>query len=382
MKFRIFDEEVEDFQKDIEINKDNSNSEIIKKNILSKNLNSVYTTALDYAGTFFSLPGQAAGQMYKDEIISKTMSDLFENTQVNCYVYESKILNAFTIPGAMSDQMIYARIIFLFPLLNRIPMLRNLLQLILSIMNIEILKNAIMTNANNKNNLLIYNPLNNKFSLSFSSVTVFISSGLVEALNINEIKAALLHEIGHNTQIVCSIISNIVEMSFGGFTLYQLFNLKNLKFLFKDFPESGIYVRVGPPMLESKMYIKTIYYALFIMVLFTFITQYLKRRQEIYADEFAIKCGYGKDLENAIEKLKGHSLSFFGKYAIKMNLLDKFLNFFNKIFANIINFFGMFKLSTYDDINTRIRKIKEKIAEYDASEKNIDRSNVIRRFIV
>ena len=130
------------------------------------------------------------------------------------------------------------------------------------------------------------------------------------------------------------------------------------------------------------MYIKTIYYALFIMVLFTFITQYLKRRQEIYADEFAIKCGYGKDLENAIEKLKGHSLSFFGKYAIKMNLLDKFLNFFNKIFATIINFFGMFKLSTYDDINTRIRKIKEKIAEYDASEKNIDRSNVIRRFIV
>ena len=38
-----------------------------------------------------------------------------------------------------------------------------------------------------------------------------------------------------------------------------------------------------------------------------FIAAYLSRKQEIYSDEFAIKCGYGKYLYSAINKL--HILS-------------------------------------------------------------------------
>lgn len=67
---------------------------------------------------------------------------------------------------------------------------------------------------------LIYNPSLKKFSLTkVDEVTVFISSGYVELLNDEEVEAILLHEIGHNTMVLRSLCTRILNINLGKFTI-------------------------------------------------------------------------------------------------------------------------------------------------------------------
>lgn len=108
----------------------------------------------------------------------------------------------------------------------------------------------------------------------------------------------------------------------------------------------------------------------------SFTVGYFERRNEIYSDEFAIKCGYGDTLLSAIRKLHEHnySLNPFKTSKLKMNIIDKILRILNAIFLQLINILGIFKLSSYPDYKTRERLIQKKIDAYDTSKNNINRT--------
>ena len=87
---------------DIEIEKEITPSE--KNNysiqIIKNKVNGWLTTICDYFNEIFFGMRPAISNIEQDYNLSRDMSNLFVDTTVNVYIYNSKILNAFTFPGA------------------------------------------------------------------------------------------------------------------------------------------------------------------------------------------------------------------------------------------------------------------------------------------
>ena len=221
-----------------------------------------------------------------------------------------------------------------------------------------------------------------------------VSSGLIEYMdNDDQIIAALLHEVGHNTLILENIIDILVNSTIkiaGGITILDLIlwsitiiSKHNISTETMDLLKQGS-VNTYNSLLkqhETQYSLKLLASLVLLLCFITFISMYFKRRQEIYADEFAIKCGYGKPLYDAVVNINKHGLLRKNKGKFMkingFNIFDYVLYILNGIFGNLINVLSMFKLGAYPDAKTRERYIKEKTEQYDISDKNIDRTKHI-----
>ena len=363
---------------DIEIEKEITPSE--KNNysiqIIKNKVNGWLTTICDYFNEIFFGMRPAISNIEQDYNLSRDMSNLFVDTNVNVFVYNSKILNAFTFPGAPQLGR-FVNIIWLQQYLGKFGVIiSNIIGIIVAVSIGIKLFGAGLTSTHS----LEYNSSLNKMKMPIKDVTVYISSGLIESLNNNEIKAVLLHEVGHNTMIVASIISNIITISIGGF---------NILWLIKYIYDNHDYVKDNSDDLNltlqssyGSFYIETLAQLVFIVIICQFISQWGRRRQEVYADEFAIKMGFGSYLESAMVKMNTHYLSFTKPSVIKLNFFDKLIYYYNKVLFIFDNyFFKLFHLGGYPDATTRVNMIHRKTENFDNSDQNIDRTRHIETFI-
>lgn len=334
-----------------------------------------------------------------DHTYSNKLTSMFTNTNITVIEYHSKHPNAYTVPG---NYLLYRRISskkfidVLNAILPSIGILSTISDMAVWYGYIE--KAYEMDGRNGK---IIYHPSSNKFSFPVKDATLFISTSLKNILDNNEekIMAVLLHEVGHNLQPVetalSKLINKLVKTFIGSYSLmyliqwaymYLTVGLKNSGER-DNVIENSYYKNINTEINKAtnSSSINEFYYLIAKLVLLSFIcsliTTFVTRRQEIEADELAIKLGYGKQLYEAIRTINDFSLfRDFGKSLTKINgvnLVDCSI-YFSSIALNwLIQLSGIFKALHYPDPFTRERYIKEKTERYDTSSNNIDRSNKI-----
>ena len=167
----------------------------------------------------------------------------------------------------------------------------------------------------------------------------------------DELKAVLLHEVGHNTMIMLSVLDFVTNvlwtMSIGTF-LYSMFN--------------GEFQREIRD--NTNMRINELSFALGITATVSFILSiFLRRRQEVKSDEFAIKCGYGNALSRAIKKLNN---TIYGDKSSLPNpgIFQSILQFINKIHTMIHKGLSSIGMTSYPERDQREAMIDKKTASY------------------
>ena len=364
-----------------------------------KKANTWGTTITDYLLNKYGIP--MFSKINLNEQLSKRVTDVFEDTKVKVYIFNSKKAIVMSVPGA--DETVTPTTLriqktidvayqyysndynitnlYYTPSGNPVPLFSFF----------EIISNAILNNSKpGGETKLEYIPSSNKLSTNIPNVTVFVSTKLVELLgNDEELIAVIIHEVGKNTsvfkQLIISLISSITFLLYftviGAHMIYKGVNhpdnertpwdrLKGVNQDVVDEYNAGIYQNfimylVGFGILVLIAYIVSLYFG---------------RRYNIDADEFVIKCGYGEPLNNAIRK---YNKFIFASSISKedafngMNMFDRILHWFRKIGAIIYNFFSKLKLTPHQSVGERDRTISTKTDNYDISKNNIDRSERI-----
>ena len=356
-------------------------------------------TISDYLNNFIGLGvdnSDTFSLIHKDNNLTDNMTSLFENCKVSVYIYESKIPDAYTIP---TDAPIFTNpIIWKIMHIINIITLNMAVNIYLLLITLGVLNKEIATSIKSKK--IKYNPTTKKISLPINYATIYISSALIDLLNNNEdeIKATLLHEVGHNLQMIDWLTARFVESTVGIFEKISIISLlvSSINYIL------GI-EEVNKELLIPKMTgitklpedhhtfdqrlnntIDSFYKlgsTLLIFCAVGIITSYFHRKMEIEADEFAIKAGYGKELYSAIRKLNDYALARdFGKSLGKIkgyNPVDFFIYLIGLAGRWVIQVAAIFKVFNYPDPWTRERYIKEKTEAYDISDKHIDRTENI-----
>ena len=344
------------------INKEESTS--FRDNIIKRKLNDAIASLIDgmnyYLGLGFLDPFGPISALEENKEISKTMTNMFTNTTIHVYTWRSKTPNAFTAPTFLVSADIFK---YIYTGVNFLPFNigKFLANIVINFMNAIMYFRKFMYGINYEQaNSLTYNPKNKKFTITVPYITCYISTGLIELLDNNdEVIAVLLHEVGHNTQIFLSIMDSILKVSIAGLTidiiLAALFENKVdviLEKLFKRLP----FLNNSVLMLIT------------LLIVLTYINNYFRKRNEIYADEFAIKCGYGEAISSAITKLHNYSRTPLLNNSFKklsMNLFDKgvhFIGSIKRLFAEIIY---MMNIGGYPSMNDRERYIEEKTKSFN-----------------
>mgnify|MGYP000929171782 CR=1 FL=1 len=277
--------------------------------------------------------------------LTNTMTALFSNTKVQVFVYKSDKPNAFTFPGEpvlgpYKQTMWIAGVTAarLNPLI---------LVIFLVLMNVEKLKNALLHGAF----LIHFNESTKKIDISTRNVTCYVASSLIDMMAEDELKAVLLHEVGHNTMIMLSVLDFVTNvlwtMSIGTF-LYSMFN--------------GEFQREIRD--NTNMRINELSFALGITATVSFILSiFLRRRQEVKSDEFAIKCGYGNALSRAIKKL--NNTIYGDKSSLpKPGIFQGILRFIDKIYTLIHKGLSTIGMTSYPERDQREAMIDKKSASY------------------
>ena len=407
MKLRILceNEQVVDNAAPINQNTSNNLSFLYAYEMIRNKVNNFLTTAVDYINGFLFNGKHIINDFSRNTVISDDMTNIFADTKVIVWVYTSKVLNAFTFPGVSINSSFFARLSAIIPTFM-IQGLGIFIILISALFESQKYLN-ILKSIPQGTQYLKYDPINKKYTMAIKEVTVFISSGLIEGLNDNEVKAILLHEVGHNTMIIANILYQILYSTFAGISILELINIFTRIFITESSkkeklvnpidstPSTGIIFGGQKPKLQNLIGLKDdswynkvyfIYYSLFqfflIYIVVSFVVSYFRRRQEVYADEFAIKCGYGEYLESAISKMKQHHYNLFSKPLIKLNIFDWILVMTGRLASKITNIISMFKFGDYPDINARIDMIHRKTEKFDNFDQNIDRSKHIETFVI
>ena len=323
-------------------------------------------TISDYVGTIFGTSLLQTKSTYNAKLSNK-MTNLFTNTRVTVYEYNTKLPNAFTIPGSIE---LNDKTLKLLEFLGLIPIFGQFVSNMLVILIAYICPTSklidIKLNKKIDNNTLIYNKSTGKFTISLDECTVFIGSSLIDLMdNENEIIAILLHEMGHNTQIFESFIVNMGKLTLGGYT-------------FKSIIENALN-NDEEDNLEKNNLLKLV----IIVISINFILSLISRRQEIRSDEFAIKMGYGDYLHSALSKL----YNFIEQNSLLMqlkntsvNIFDKILHIVNRLSFYIINAINYIHMGIYPSRGQRLEMVKNKTDSYDTSDTNVDRSDHIDKF--
>lgn len=343
-----------------------------KTNAIISTINSSLTTSTDFLNTFlFGGAKVATSTIIYDNNLSNMMTNIFSGTKINVFVYNSKIINAFTVIGISNPGYSTASAVFAEHILwiQKIPLIGPVLISIFAsvIFGIKGLKSIGYAGTNER---LTYNPMTQKFTIVLPEITCYISSSFIYLLeNDEQVKAVLLHEIGHNTMIFMNIIQTLLHTTFCGYTLYEAIELLITNQSYN--PSDGI---------ADNFIGKSVMRLLLVAIIFAYITCYFQRRQEIYCDEFAIKCGYGEHLSRAMQLIKNHYSSVKSK--ISTNIVDGIIFLLHKLIFHINNLFGKIKLADYPDIDTRIKYIDDKTKLYDTSDTNINRTSHIDNSIL
>lgn len=340
---------------------DDNNS--FKYEVISRKLNNTSTTISDYINSFvFQGHPDMASRIYYSKVLSDHMTNLFTGTKINIYIYDSKIPNAFTFPGAPEMKPVIHKILNFCSFFSVFGTLVS--RWIIIGIDIISFKNYLLHTKGN-NELLIYHPESDKFETSLEEVTAYISSSIIELFEDREITAILLHEIGHNTKILLTILTDAANLTVSGLTIGGIVNAFRMK---------------KETAYEENNISHSLLYIILLAFTITFIVKYLRRRNEIHADEFAIKCGYGKESASAHEKIREYILknSFFGNFKnLSFNFFDKILHSLLKLGAILVNAINVFHIGDYPSWGQRISTIKKKTEQYDASSNNIDRTKNI-----
>ena len=376
------------------------------------------TTIKDYLANLVGIAPINISSLDTNAELNQRLSGLFNNIDVQVRIYNSKQPGAYCIPGLRNNEYSVAFAnIFQFlgsSIITKVLGIHLLYKIANALCNMV---GAFMNLSQWSSGQLILDPTTKKFSIdNVNNILIFMSDSMFEMYDEDEIIAICLHEIGHYTMaeriawnmllkaLVTALGIPILQMLVAYF-LHDVFTPLNMQD--KDdnssFATGNIFQRQGikegakilydyriqtpfvkgyeefskkVPKLNSKF---LVYVILFIF--FSYLSAYSKRKQEIYADEFAIKVGYGKAFLSAIQKLHLHSCSFdpLVQSGIKMNILDRILRFFKAIIERTYNaIIKTIKLGDYPDYKTRERLIQKKIEAYDTSDKNLDRSEHIK----
>ena len=360
----------------------------------------------DYINTYINIGADnidTFSMINEDKKLSRKMTNLFDNCKIHVIIYNSKNPNAYTIPSDskfFTNALLYKGI----KVLN-ILSLGNLttLYLLMTILGVsEKNEKYQLTSKNVK-----FNPDTGKITMPIHNATIYMASSLLDLLDNNEdeIIAMLLHETGHNLQMNDYLINLAVNIGTNYASNYIKFgSLIGLVVWAFQYLSGSIIIEnelnipgkldseiekslksTNPPAdyttrisVISDILVKLTAKFILLTVLASFITTYIRRKNEIQADEFAIKCGYGDALYRSIKKLNDYALMRdFGTGIGKIkgfNPFDFFMYALKIIPAWITQLLAIFKVFNYPDPWTRERYIKEKTATYDTSANNINRT--------
>ena len=339
----------------------------------------------DWSETKFGIPVNTNIELNED--LSNLVTNIFENTKVNVYIYDSKKPNIIGIPGAnknITPEMlrneaardkeiaIYNAQVMALNALNRgrynAPIMSRVSSSIF-----ETTANAIKNNNKDGGEAkLIYNPDTNKLDINIPEVTIYISSNYINCMdNDDEIVASILYEISKNTIL------------FKKYCQDKIYNVSLTILLMVLMGISGGSIIYADSNRLDKNTISVILTSILVsygILLFTYtaIALYLGKRRNIEYDEFVVKCGYGDALNRAIDNYNKY---IFGNSTTQSDALstlgffDKLGHWFTKIGEYISNFFRMLGLSTKQSIGRRHSTIEDKTNNYDYS--LLNRSNNI-----
>ena len=354
---------------------------VFANNKMLARVRSFLTTVTDSINAFFfGTTAPVASATTYNTTISNKMTSLFTNTRINVYVYDSKVPNAFAMPGVAVRN---PYVIKLYSSIHFIPVIGGVLSKIFMLF-LDIMKVGTLLTADGANGRLDYDPNTGKFTMSLKEVTIYIASSAIVLLeNDDEVIAFLLHEVGHNTMILLNILSEFSHVTLGGFTLGALFNRLYLAY---QYPGYDPYWQNNDDntIASSLRSIATdgSDFALLKIILvcyaISYALSYLSRRQEVYADEFAIKCGYGEQLEKAIKKLHKYYGRFnvFSATKFSLQIIDKVIFILAKFSFEVGNrVHALFGLHNYPSRWRREKLISQKTKQFDNS--LIDRSDHI-----
>ena len=377
-------------------------------------IRSWFTTITDFFRGF----GWDGCIFHKDNRLTDKVTSLFEDSHVDVIVYDSKIPNHYTFPGEtiMGNPWVIK--------FKNIPDwltlgIGGIIDLLINFLGtVEAIVRGICTPRNDK---VTYNPATNKFKLQFKYCRSYVSTAMVDMLTEDELTAMILQDVGDNTLILYSIISDTITYSWigacllfllrwgslntlanhaipnppEGMTSYQAWDKSIDDSVANSFTKFATKVAGRAPSFkidEAKLeanggfgqFFKE--YILIILIALIFIrtiTVYYRRRKTVFADEFPIKMGYGESFHSATVKL--HSYINDEMTLVEKNM--KNLNFIDKAIYKIRNSFYMKFQNTlakhgWDDtidFENRERLIREKTDKYQPNidKKLIDRTGII-----
>ena len=322
-------------------------------------LTNVLSTALGFTKYNVDFPGSV--QFDALPRVEKKMTSLFTDTKVHVFVYASKFINAFTIPGVNKAASPF--FIFMRQFEKIFPPLR-----FLNVFGYAEMWGSAISLGNKRNDICIWNPETKKITMSLKEVTVYASSSLIAMCTDDEVTAVLLHEVGHNTMIMQAILKDIIAGS-GAVSVVYYFIIKLWESIKK-----GEYNDFLSELAKVGIFNGVLILAFFVLY------YYMARRHEVKADEFAIKCGYGEHLlsfEKKVNQMDLYDNPFTSKRFPGFNVVDRILNAILRLYNWIGNLMAAVGLEAHPAVWTRVRQIEEKTKMYDISDKNIDRSDSI-----
>ena len=353
-------------------NKKESNP--IKQFFLDNTLHKWYISICDWLNSLLFSGVPTASPINENIKLSNRLTTMFEDTIVYAYVITSKEPYVMTFPGqptASAPLQLRFRN-SMFGIANKLLYIFGTLESLLTAVNLKTVNMDI--------DKLVYNPNTKKFRINIQSITVYITSAMIDILsNDDEIVAILLSEIGENIYLgkhivagmfkgaaatlflpVIGIITAQQKMIGAASSINKKVNgwiddgmIKNALDSFSlDSPYHDYLVKFN----------NLLYVFAFVLVSMYFISTYLSRKAQRYSDQFAIKCGYGDAFNSAIQKLHGFLFdnSMKTKAVSGFNILDRALHFINKCITFVNNIGAKLgitsKMSTWD---------REKLAAYD-----------------
>ena len=294
----------------------------------------------------------------RDEFWSNHMSKHFVNTKVNVCIYGANIPNAYTIPGKISLINIGDSIttLAIFAIIFFKSRFIGLLVFMLGMY--ESYGNAIKAEYND--NTITFDETTKKINCALPEVTVFVASIIIDKFERDEVTAILLHEIGHNTATGIYVMNQIMSVGFVVAFFKFLESLDGHKLIY--------YKNDSNDYTNNTMFGITMI-TLFIwagIIAFRFMQAYIMRAQEYIADDFAIKCGYGKALESGLMRLYSWQKSYRNLWQTEGNTLIKISLVIAKIMTiigNIILLEPFFPTHPYRA--TRLKYINDKTTELE-----------------
>lgn len=294
---------------------------------------------------------------------------MFVDTNVDVYMYTSTQINAYTLPGSYLTAkplllklqealtggpiriLLTPILMILGPIINLGLMISTLIGFTLIVID-QIANIGINAFKNGNPWKFSYDKSTNKVKLNISNITIYVTSNLLKLMdNDNEVKAVLLHEVGHNLNHTYSIINRLLGLGvLSSFTIYMY---RSIVLKEKPFIEKYIEGK-GEEGLKEKLALFCLVLLMQIVIfLMQIILNFPRRFDETYADEMAIKMGYGRELESALLKMMRY-------YTPEENLgsratfLEKVTLYFSKIMNSIAGGYP----------TDRLKKVKEKTDQY------------------